>query len=394
MVIRIALYSHDSVGLGHVRRNLAIAHALTNALPALTGEEVSGLLVSGQPSATSFPTPPGWDWLVLPGITTGAGDYASRHLNLGIDTLTAIRGNIVRVALREFAPDLVIVDRHALGARRELEAALTELRAGRPDCVVVLGLREVLDHPTVALEEWRTLGGAATIRRLFDAVWVYGDPRIHDALRSGEIPRSIADLAVHTGYLANGRPVARTPRAVEPFILTTVGGGSDGFQLAEAAARASVPAGFGHTVVTGPQMPDDHRHRIRAVARPGTSIVRVVPDAFALLRRASAVVCMAGYNSISEVMSTSVPALVVPRVARRQEQQIRASALARHGLIDTVLPDAVTPGLLSTWFARNVGRATPRTGVDLDGLGALGALAATLLDAKRASSALAVLRAV
>ncbi|MDQ1623637.1 MAG: hypothetical protein QOH19_2055, partial [Actinomycetota bacterium] len=33
--LRIVLYSHDSVGLGHVRRNLALAHALNNQLPGL-----------------------------------------------------------------------------------------------------------------------------------------------------------------------------------------------------------------------------------------------------------------------------------------------------------------------------------------------------------------------
>ena len=383
MVTRIVLYSHDSIGLGHVRRNLAIAHALSLYLPSIIHEPVSGLLVTGQSAATSFPTPAGWDWLVLPGITTGVDGYRPRHLTLGIDTMTSIRAGILRVALREFAPDLLIVDRHALGARRELESALVSLRATRPECAIVLGLREVLDRPSVALAEWRAIGGATAIRRLFDALWVYGDPRVHNAFETGEIPSSLLNLAVHTGYLAIGRPIGHVTSDSEPFILTTVGGGSDGHRLASAAARAIAPPGYRHLVVTGPQMPDAHHAEIMSVAREGTSILRSVPDALALLRRAAAVVCMGGYNSISEAMTTAAPTLVVPREARRQEQSIRAAALARRGLVETVTADTATPAFLSAWFAANVGRVVPRSTVNLDGLETVAVLAAALLNSKQ-----------
>lgn len=379
IVTRIALYSHDSIGLGHVRRNLALAHALNANLPGLTGEAVSGLLITGQSGATTFPIPDGWDWLVVPGLTKGAEGYESRHLHLGMPALTAMRGNIVRVALRDFAPDLVIVDRHALGVQRELEGALTALRATRPDCMIVLGLREVLDRQSVAQSEWNSLGGPRAIRALFDAIWVYGDPLIHNALTTGEIPESLADLVVHTGYLANGRPNGRSGHNNDSFVLTMLGGGSDGRDLAAAAATAAVPAGYRHTIVTGPQMPKAHRAEIRSLAGSSTTVVRSVPDALALARQASAVVCMGGYNTVSEVMSTTVPALVVPRVHRRQEQAIRARALAAHGLIDVCAPDDLTPALLEEWFATHVGQQIQRTGVDLDGLSRVAQLAANLL---------------
>ncbi|GAA4515444.1 glycosyltransferase family protein [Brevibacterium yomogidense] len=70
--LRVVLYSHDSVGLGHIRRNLAIAEALAAGLPAHTGRPVSGLLVSGASDAAQFPLPDGWDWLLVPGIAKAA----------------------------------------------------------------------------------------------------------------------------------------------------------------------------------------------------------------------------------------------------------------------------------------------------------------------------------
>ncbi|WP_229116414.1 hypothetical protein [Parenemella sanctibonifatiensis] len=81
MDITIALYSHDSVGLGHARRNRALAYALAEQLPALTGRSVRGLLIAGHPEAGRDSLPAGWNWLVLPGVTTGTDGYFPRHLD-------------------------------------------------------------------------------------------------------------------------------------------------------------------------------------------------------------------------------------------------------------------------------------------------------------------------
>ncbi|KQQ07853.1 glycosyltransferase family protein [Rathayibacter sp. Leaf296] len=386
MVIRIALYSHDSVGLGHVRRNVALAHALNTALPELLGEEVTGLLVTGQSSATAFAAPDGWDWLALPGVTTGEQGYRSRHLDVELRTLTSLRGGVVRAGLAAFAPDMVIVDRHAFGVHGELEPALRAVRAANPAAVVVLGLRDVLDRRSATTAEWKAVGGAAAVRELYDAVWVYGDPGVHDLAATGEIPPGLHDLVAHTGFLANGRLGTGHSVVDEPFVLTTVGGGSDGRAIAEAAVAAEVPTGYRHVVVTGPQMPAEHRRAIRAAAGPATTVVRSVPDALALLRRASAVVSMGGYNTVCEVMSTTVPSLVVPRTHRRQEQRLRADALAARGAVEVLDPADVTAERLGAWFAASVGTEVHRTGIDLDGLAAVGPLAARLVAAARGTA--------
>ncbi len=379
MVIRIALSSHDSVGLGHVRRNLALAHALTRSLPELTGEEVTGVLITGQASATSFPAPPGWDWVVLPSVTVGEGGYRSRHLSAGIDRVTGMRAGAVAGVLRAFGPDLFVVDRHPFGVHGELLTALRELRAIRPSCVTVLGLRDVLDEPSVARAEFRALGGARAIREHFDAVWVYGDPAVHDPRESGETPPGLAPLIRHTGYLSHGRPSDSTPTVSAPFVLTTVGGGSDGVDIALAAAAASVPDGHAHLIVTGPQMSPADRARVRGAAGPATEVVESVPDMLGLLRQAAAVVTMGGYNTVCEVMSTSTPTLVVPRCGRRDEQRIRARALERIGAIERVEASVLDSAVVSEFFDRAHRTRTDRSGVDLDGLAAVAPLAAQLL---------------
>ena len=138
--------------------------------------------------------------------------------------------------LAGFRPDLVVVDRHATGVHRELEVALRRARAAGP-VRVVLGLREVLDSPDAAIAEWARVGGARLVKSLFDAIWVYGDPAVHDPVAAGEIPFSLRKLIRYTGYLAEGRPPGlRAPAACRgPYFMTTVGGGSDGHALARIA---------------------------------------------------------------------------------------------------------------------------------------------------------------
>src|SRR5207249_1916175 len=146
---RVALYSHDTMGIGHLRRNLLLAH--TFARPPLSA---SVLLIAGAREAAAFPTPPGADWLTLPSLyKTADGGYRARALGASLEELIGLRAKILAAALRAFEPDVLVVDKEPRGAVRELDPALRILRArGRTRCV--LGLRDVLDDPAAVRREW------------------------------------------------------------------------------------------------------------------------------------------------------------------------------------------------------------------------------------------------
>ena len=392
MVTTIALYSHDSVGLGHARRNRALAHALDEHLPQLTGGPVRGLLVVGTPDVAGDTLPPGWDWLVLPGVApAGAGHHAPRHLGVSMAELAAVRGAVVDAALSALAPDLLVVDRHPFGVAGELRSTVERQR--RRGCRTVLGLREVLDDPEVTTAEWDRLGGPATIAEAYDAVWIYGDPGVYDPRLSGEVPPPLAKLATATGYLARGRPDdgaaswpprqrgadLEVPSDTAGLVLTVLGGGSDGVELARESARAEVPAGHQHLVVTGPQMSAADVAAVRAVAGASTTVTTGVDHLPALLGRAAAVVCMGGYNTLTEVMATDTPALVVPRDQRRNEQRRRAAALAAAGAVETLSMATLEPARITEFLAQSVRRRTDRSRIDLAGLTRVPRLAADLV---------------
>ncbi len=392
---RIALYSHDSQGLGHVRRNLAIASALAAADPT-----VEILLLTGAPGATSLPVPPGADFLTLPALAKVAdGTYRARSLASSLDAIIELRSAILHAALCTFDPDVLIVDKVARGAAGELEAALADLRSkGRTRCV--LGLRDVLDDAAVARHQWRQDRTTEAVAHFYDRVWVYGDPAVFDPVIEYGLPPIVAGRTSFTGYLGHGRPRALTPPTrvpSGPYALCLVGGGQDGFSVASSFLRARLPAGRSGIVVTGPYMAMEDRRILQRLAggRPDMTVMGFVPGTEHLVSGAEAVVSMGGYNSVCELLASGTRALIVPRARPRSEQLVRAERLASRGLAEVLHPDALSPGSLSTWLT-GTSRPADDVAIDLDGLARIPALVEALLGSAHgtASARREVLRAV
>ena len=398
--LRLALYSHDAKGLGHLRRNLALAHHLARALPGLTGRDVTGLVITGLAPGQEHRLPEGFDWLVLPGVKKAEGTYLPQRLRITREDLGLVRSALLSGVLTTFSPDLLIIDRHPYGVHQELREPLARLRQASPDARVVLGLREVLDTPETVQREWEELGEADTLRRLIDEVWVYGDASVHDLSATGEAPAALEERMRYTGYLAHGRDAAETTHGseasgalagnaevAEAFILTTAGGGSDGINLLRAAAAARVPDGYRHVVVTGPQLDAARFHQVAQAAGPRTIVRRTWPGMSHHIQRAAAVISMAGYNTVSEILASDTPALLVPRETPRLEQFIRATALKDAGAIDLLRVANLSAAALEDWLTellrdQDAGARSQLAGrrrLRLDGLETVPLLAAQLV---------------
>ncbi|WP_027286619.1 glycosyltransferase family protein [Ruania albidiflava] len=374
---RIALYSHDTQGLGHVRRNISIASALVESDPA-----TDVLLLTGAPEAAALPLPANTEIVTLPTLHKDVtGSYRPKTLGLPLTEVLGVRGQIVAAALDAFAPDLFVVDKAVRGVHGELDLALRALRG--TSTTVVLGLRDVLDSPAATVQEWEATGTTAAIQDYYDEVWVYGDPQVFDAAAAYDWPWAVRRKLVYTGYLADHRPDYRPPRSrpggVEdqplvptgPYVLCLVGGGQDGAALAEAFVASPLPAGHHGVLVTGPYMSQQRRRSLAETAstRPELVVHGFTDRTHELVAGARAAVTMGGYNSVCELLAARCPALVVPRTVPRLEQAVRAAALAQVGWVDTLHPDDLSPARIGTWLSRTVTRPRRMLGqIDLDGL--------------------------
>jgi predicted glycosyltransferase len=353
---RILIYSHDTFGLGNIRRMLEVARHLVQSSP-----EVSVLVITGSPMLHAFRIPPRVDYVKLPCLSRNTeGRYAARYLDLTLDATVRLRANIISSTIEDFAPDLILVDKKPFGVEDEMAGALAALseRAQRPKLMLLL--RDILDSPEATTRVWRKNGYFEAIEAYYDAVLVVGSPEVYDLRAEYAFPPFAAAKVQFCGYIA--REPGRQSRAAvrqqlgvaegEPLVLVTPGGGEDGHGLVTACLeglRALPLAERPRThIVCGPEMGEPARAAIvqASAALPNVSLQDFSDDLMSLMAAADVVLSMGGYNTVCELLTLHKRAVVVPRVKPVAEQGIRAARMAARGLLRTLHPQDLTPAAL------------------------------------------------
>ncbi|MBI3514479.1 MAG: hypothetical protein HY060_10515 [Proteobacteria bacterium] len=340
---RLLIYSHDSFGLGHLRRCRSIALSLVARNPKL-----SVMIISGLPLIARFGFHPQIHITLVPGIIkTDAGEYRALSIEHDIHEAIEQRSRIILETAESFQPNLLLVDKEPLGVRGEVQAALEWAKQhGVP---MVLGLRDVMDDPGLLAREWARKNAVAAIEEYYDEIWVYGLPEIFDPLTGIDLSAAARRRIVFTSYLRrsddDGAADTVLPEPVEPpFLLVTPGGGGDGERLVDWVLKAvehdrAIPHRI--LIVNGPFMNTERRSgfEARAARLPNVSMTDFVPGMERLMASASGIVAMGGYNTFCEILSFDKPALIVPRTTPRLEQFIRTSRAEELGLLSMLVDD-------------------------------------------------------
>ena len=165
---RVLIYSHDSFGLGHLRRCRTIAHALVEKYKSL-----SVLIISGSPIIGSFDFRARVDFVRIPGvIKLHSGEYTSLALHIDLQQTLALREAIILSTAISFRPDIFLVDKEPTGLQGEVIETLHQLK--QRGCVNILGLRDVMDDPQALREEWDRKNVVPVIEQSYHRIWVYG----------------------------------------------------------------------------------------------------------------------------------------------------------------------------------------------------------------------------
>ena len=330
---RVMLYSHDTFGLGHLRRSRALAGAITAADPS-----ASALILTGSPVAGRFAFPKRVDHVRLPGVTKlSDGSYASRTMGMSIDETTSLRSGLIRSTAEQYDPDVLIVDKEPTGFRGELLPTLDMLKSsGRAK--LVLGLRDVLDEPKVLAAEWERKGAIPATESFYDELWVYGQRDIYDPTAGLDLSPAVQARTHWTGYLRRDLGSVGAPPE-QPYVLITPGGGGDGAAMVDlvlSAYERDPDLNPRAILVYGPFLSGDTRAAFEARVEQLNGRVTAVgfeSEIETLFAGAQGVVCMGGYNTFCEVLSFDKRAVIVPRTTPRLEQWIRASRAEQLGLI-------------------------------------------------------------
>ena len=330
---RVVLYSHDTFGLGHLRRSRALASALTQS-----DTVQSAIILTGSPVAGRFTFPERVDHVRLPGVTKlPDGSYISQTLGLDIEEITSLRAGLIESAIEQYAPDLLIVDKEPTGFRGELLPTLKRLKADAKT-KIVLGLRDVLDEPKVLATEWARKGAIEATEEFYDDIWIYGVKSVYDPTTGLDLSPETRDRMHWTGYLRR-EITDPTDTPEDPYILITPGGGGDGKAMVDlvlAAYEQDPDLSPRALLVYGPFLSGEVREEFETrVAKLNGRVTALGFESRmeALFANAEGVVCMGGYNTFCEVLSFDKRAVIVPRTVPRLEQWLRASRAEDLGLV-------------------------------------------------------------
>ena len=368
------MYSHDTFGLGHLRRCRALAHAIVEQFKG-----VSILIISGSQIAGAFDFRARVDFVKIPSvIKLYNGEYDSIGEYIDIDEILEMRKLIIQRTAEAFQPDIFIVDKEPMGLRGELEPTLEMFK--HTETKTVIGLRDVMDSPVLLKKEWESSNMLEKIDEFYDAAWVYGPEHFWNPLQGFDLSEDMQEKISYMGFLDRetyALPSSENYSLPDKYILVTAGGGGDGITLMEQvlAAREHDPnQDFPILMVLGPFMKNDSRERIRMRASrlANVKVIDFESRMEVLMQNAVALVGMCGYNTFCEVLSFDRKALFVPRTSPREEQYIRAKRATELGFCEMITPDeAAIPSAMADKLKRLPEIAKPSKSLkkgDMDGL--------------------------
>ena len=351
--MKVAVYCQHVLGLGHLRRTLAV-------LEALSGH--NRLLCIGGPDApTAIPT--GVRLVRLPPL---AMDEDFGRLSLEGEALAEVKATRSRLlwdALEAMRPDVFFVELYPFGRKAfefELVPVLTALRTGRfGPCAVVCGLRDILvEKKDQAGYEARVID---RLGRFFDGVLVHADPALFPLAATFD---RVADIPVpvrYTGYVAPRRDPDLTRTAVRraydvgdgaTLLVGSAGGGRVGFELLlDLLAACRVHPRLEHAAIrifTGPYAPDAAYAAMEdaAAGLPDARVARFAQGFVDIVAASDLSVSLGGYNTVMDIVVSGARALVAP-FAQNREQRLRAARLMDKGLVGMLAPSDRAPAALA-----------------------------------------------
>ena len=362
---RALIWVQHLLGIGHLRRAAALARALAE-------RDFDTLLVSGG--------------MPLQGLDLGAAKFkqlpplraADATFSATVDADGRKPDSVFRAQRRDrllglyraHRPHAVITEMYPFGRRQfaaELLPLLEAVHQTRPKPAIFASVRDIL---TERRDPERNAEMAELALRWYRAVLVHGDAELIPFEASFPETARISHLIRYTGYIGAIGPGG--PYGGTGEVIVSAGGGAVGAHLLQTALEArelSTLADRRWRLLAGPNLPAEWFNALQRLAHDGTVVERARADFPALLEAAALSISQAGYNTVLDVVSARVRAVLVPFAAPGEtEQALRAERMAAAGLAQVVREDGLTPERLAA--AVDAAWAAPRPELEIGVAGA------------------------
>ncbi|BAY41407.1 hypothetical protein NIES2111_58030 (plasmid) [Nostoc sp. NIES-2111] len=347
---KIMFYCQYLSGMGHLVRSTEIVRNLVKYFHVY--------FINGGPEIAGFEIPPQVELIRLPALWLEDGKFTAGDSNQIVEEVKTIRKNLLISEFDRIKPDCLITEFFPFGRHKlffELLPFVEHIKNTNPATKIICSLRDVIGKETEPEEEKIICD---LMNRYFDLLLFHSDPNFQQFSESFSRHKDIRSEIIYTGFVTQD-PKSYTNNASELWgdansgiakILVSVGGGRIGYELLEnvIAASPSLVKSIPHIikVFTGPFMPEDKVQKLKQLACEHSNI-QIETYTFHLLeymKTADIALSLSGYNTMMNILSTGVRAIVVPIGHEQQdkEQLVRTQKLENLEIVDCILPQNLT----------------------------------------------------
>jgi len=354
---RILVYTHNSIGLGHAFRTLAVITGIKKWRP-----DIDFLVISG----TSVPQIfflEGIEVIKLPSvkleIDKNGSPMASRYLKgFDLESIFDFRQTMIMAAFDFFHPDALIIEHNMTGQMSELIPLLMKkwMRQGGPVdfplAHVCRGIMRWVPLLRIPYQNPRHRSESINIGSLYDFMYVLEDRDVIDINKAflgndPELEKKIRYMGKVTNRTYEDLPareevMKRFGLSDKKPILVSLGRNQQvvdlWMKLLEIFMASGVTESHQIVMVMDPYLNGHHRETIRN--HPLSKKARLLdffPDLVDLVRHSELIVSRAGYNTVNEILLTGVKAVLIPESHGGGEQEMRARSINGDGV--TVLTE-------------------------------------------------------
>lgn len=343
---RVLVYTHNSIGLGHAFRTLAVITGMRKWRP-----DIDFLILS----STSIPQiffDEGIEVIKLPSVKIDIDGSDNRMLprylsDFDLETIFDFRQRIILETFDFFKPDAFIIEHNMTGQMSELIPVLMKkwMRKGGPADFAVAhvsrGIMRWVPLLKIPYQNPRHRSESINIGELYDFMYVLEDQQVIDINKAflGDDPalekkiRYLGKITnkTHGEIASRDEVISRFGLTNHPIILVSLGRN----RLVQAISEKLLSTFRDINVIPNNEVVmilDPYLDKRAAEAlrnHPSAEDVHFltfVPDLVDLVRHAELVISRAGYNMVNEILLTGTRAILVPEShgGGEQEQRVRS----------------------------------------------------------------------
>lgn len=349
---RLLIHSHNSYGLGHIRRSQLIAQHLVENIP-----ELSVLILTGTSNLHLIKPKQGIDYIKLPCLTAlyqngSRLGYGSPYLETTFERIYETRKQITLAAVQAFDPHVFLSD-IGPGIEGEAVATLEWIKQNRPQTHTVVELTDILGPTDTIKRKWAQRRSHETFS-LYDSLLVYGEPEFfcYDEIYDGY--SGLTEKTVYCGYLRP--PAMEQPRNVreelgfesgDRVVLCILGAGISSVKVLNFFLHlaARLPS-YKFVATLGPMMSAEERSGVMDQYQGSDNMILLphfeVNHIQSLLAAADVIITRGGYNSICEAIGYGKTVIAVPIGSVDEEEAVRAEKMAEIGLVTMLMEEELS----------------------------------------------------